>query len=548
MENRFLALIEESIRTHWNHEAFTDYPGTTYLYSDVAYRIEAIRILLQAAGIQPGDKIALLGRNSSNWAIAFFGILAHGAVVVPILSDFRPDVILNIIHHSEAKALFVAQNSWKDLDTTQTKHLRLILQLENWLVLHTTEAEVQPVMQQMHNLILKKFKGEMRPKDVHYHVEQPDELAILNYTSGTTSLSKGVMIPYRSLWSNTQFAADHLPYIRPKDTILCMLPMAHMYGLAFEVLNSVNRGCHVYFLTRTPVPKILGEALAHVRPALILAVPLIIEKIVKTRVMPELEKPQIKRLLQIPIIRGWVKKKIAAKLTAAFGGHFHQVIIGGAALNQEVETFLRSIKFRYTVGYGMTECGPLVAYAPWNEFQQGSVGRVVDRMEIRIVEPNAQGVGEVWVRGANTMLGYYKNEEATQAVMMEEGWMRTGDLGRLSDDKSLYLCGRCKTMILGPNGQNIYPEEIEDKLNNLPYVADSLVLSREEKIVALVYPNQDLLKRENLTTEEVAKQMQSNLAQLNQAIPYYAKVSKIEILAQPFEKTPKQSIKRYLYK
>ena len=245
MENRFLALIEESIRTHWNHEAFTDYPGTTYLYSDVAYRIEAIRILLQAAGIQPGDKIALLGRNSSNWAIAFFGILAHGAVVVPILSDFRPDVILNIIHHSEAKALFVAQNSWKDLDTTQTKHLRLILQLENWLVLHTTEAEVQPVMQQMHNLILKKFKGEMRPKDVHYHVEQPDELAILNYTSGTTSLSKGVMIPYRSLWSNTQFAADHLPYIRPKDTILCMLPMAHMYGLAFEVLNSVNRGCHV---------------------------------------------------------------------------------------------------------------------------------------------------------------------------------------------------------------------------------------------------------------------------------------------------------------
>ena len=548
MENRFLALIEESIRTHWNHEALTDYPGTTYLYSDVAYRIEAIRILLQAAGIQPGDKIALLGRNSSNWAIAFFGILAHGAVVVPILSDFRSDVILNIIHHSEAKALFVAQNSWKDLDTTQTKHLRLILQLENWLVLHTTEAEVQPVMQQMHNLILKKFKGEMRPKDVHYHVEQLDELAILNYTSGTTSLSKGVMIPYRSVWSNTQFAADHLPYIRPKDTILCMLPMAHMYGLAFEVLNSVNRGCHVYFLTRTPVPKILGEALAHVRPALILAVPLIIEKIVKTRVMPELEKPQIKRLLQIPIIRGWVKKKIAAKLTAAFGGHFHQVIIGGAALNQEVETFLRSIKFRYNVGYGMTECGPLVAYAPWNEFQQGSVGRVVDRMEIRIVEPNAQGVGEVWVRGANTMLGYYKNEEATQAVMMEEGWMRTGDLGRLSDDKSLYLCGRCKTMILGPNGQNIYPEEIEDKLNNLPYVADSLVLSREEKIVALVYPNQDLLKRENLTTEEVAKQMQSNLAQLNQAIPYYAKVSKIEILDQPFEKTPKQSIKRYLYK
>ena len=427
MENRFLALIEESIRTHWDYEAFTDYPGTTYLYSDVAYRIEAIRILLQAAGIQPGDKIALLGRNSSNWAIAFFGILAHRAVAVPNLSYFRPDVILNLIQHSEAKALFVAQNSWKDLDTTQTKHLRLILQLENWLVLHTTEAEVQPVMQQMHNLILKKFKGEMRPKDVHYHVEEPDELAILNYTSGTTSLSKGVMIPYRSLWSNTQFAADHLPYIRPKDTILCMLPMAHMYGLAFEVLNSVNRGCHVYFLTRTPVPKILGEALAHVRPALILAVPLIIEKIVKTRVMPELEKPQIKRLLQIPIIRGWVKKKIAAKLTAAFGGHFHQVIIGGAALNQEVETFLRSIKFRYTVGYGMTECGPLVAYAPWNEFQQGSVGRVVDRMEIRIVEPNAQGVGEVWVRGANTMLGYYKNEEATQALKMEEPKNRTED-------------------------------------------------------------------------------------------------------------------------
>ncbi|MGM9758792.1 MAG: AMP-binding protein [Parabacteroides sp.] len=547
MENRFLALIEQSIRNHWELPAFTDYPGATYLYKDVARRIEEIRLLLQAAGVQPGDKVALLGRNSSNWAICFFGVLAHGAVVVPILPDFKPDAIHHIINHSEAKALLVAQNSWKALDQQQIPHVQLVFQLDNWQVLHSIDPLPVSVSEQMPDLLRKKFKGELRSQDVKYHVENPDDLAVLNYTSGTTSRSKGVMIPYRSLWSNTQFAADHLPYIQAGDPIICMLPMAHMYGLAFEVLNSVNRGCHIHFLTRMPVPKVIAEAFVHIRPVLILSVPLIIEKIVKNRVFPELEKPVIKQALKLPVIRYFVRRQIAKKLEAAFGGRFHQIIIGGAALNQEVEQFLRSIHFRYTVGYGMTECGPLVAYAPWNEFQPGSVGRVVDRMEIRIEEPNAQGIGEVWVRGCNTMLGYYKNRESTEAVMMEDGWMRTGDLGRLTPDGSLYLCGRCKTMILGPNGQNIYPEEIEDKLNNLPYIADSLVLSRGDKIVALVYPDHDQLEKAGIAETDINQTIQQNLAPLNQAIPYYAKVGRIEVLDKPFEKTPKQSIKRYLY-
>jgi len=379
-------------------------------------------------------------------------------------------------------------------------------------------------------------------------VEKPEELAVLNYTSGTTSFSKGVMIPYRSLWSNTQFAYDNLPFIHPGDNIVCMLPMAHMYGLAFEVLNSVNKGCHVHFLTRTPSPKIIAEAFTTIKPALILAVPLIIEKIIKNKVFPELEKPLIKLLLKVPYIDQKVLDTISAKLTASFGGNFGEIVIGGAAINKEVETFLHSIHFRYTVGYGMTECGPLVSYAQWDEFKPGSVGRIVDRMEVRIDSEDPENkVGEILVKGMNVMLGYYKNPEATKAVMMPDGWMRTGDLGTLDKDGFLYIRGRSKTMILGPSGQNIYPEEIEDRLNNMLYVAESLIISQGGKLVALIYPDWEQVDKAGIQHSEIEKLMQTNIDQVNEEMPNYSKITCFKLYQEEFEKTPKRSIKRYLY-
>lgn len=548
MENRFLGLIENSIKEHWDLPAFSDYKGQTFLFKDVACRIEKLHIILEQAGIKKGDKIALVGRNSSNWATSFFGILSYGAVAVPILHEFKPDNIHHIVNHSEAKVILVASSNWENMNEHKMPDVKLFMLLDDFSIIQSKSKEAISAREKINELFTAKYPHSLTPNDIKYHLEQPEELAVLNYTSGTTSFSKGVMIPYRSLWSNTVFAYDNLPFIHPGDNIVCMLPMAHMYGLAFEVLNSVNKGCHIHFLTRTPSPKIIAEAFATVKPALILAVPLIIEKIIKNKVFPELKKPLTKMLLKVPFVNQKVLKVISEKLTASFGGNFGEIVIGGAAINREVEAFLKMIHFRYTVGYGMTECGPLISYAQWDEYKQGSVGRVVDRMEIKIESEDPENkVGEILARGANVMLGYYKNPEATKAVMMNDGWMRTGDLGTLDKDGFLFIRGRSKTMVLGPNGQNIYPEEIEDRLNNMPYVSESLVISQGGKLVALIYPDWEQVDRENIQHSEIENLMQTNINQLNEIMPNYSKITCFKLYQEEFEKTPKRSIKRYLY-
>ncbi|MDY3069615.1 MAG: AMP-binding protein [Parabacteroides sp.] len=546
-EQQFLGLIEKSVRAHWELEALTDYKGLTYSYKDFARHIEEFHIILKSAGINKGDKVAIVGRNSSRWAITFFGTLTYGAVAVPILHDFTPDIIHNIINHSEAKALMISAANYASLDTELIPNVELIMQLDDFTLLKACN-EAHSAYDNLEKLFAEKFPS-FSPEDVSYHIEDNEDLAVLNYTSGTTSLSKGVMIPFRSLWSNTKFAEDNLEFINPGDNILCMLPMAHMYGLAFEVLNSINKGCHIFFLTKLPSPAIIQQALKDIKPRLILAVPLIIEKMVKGNIFPIIEKPHMKLLLSLPVVNNIIRKKICEKINTFFGGEFEEIVIGGAAINKDVENFLREIKFRYTVGYGMTECGPLISYSQWDVFKPGSVGKIVDRMQAKIANPNPNTkVGEILVKGMNTMLGYYKNEEATKAVMLDNGWMRTGDLGMLDKNNVLYIKGRCKTMILGPNGQNIYPEEIEDKLNNKDFIVESLVISENEKLVALIYPDYEAIQKTSSNANpNIEKIMQENIYSLNNEIPRYCKVSSFRIMEKEFEKTPKRSIKRYLY-
>jgi long-chain acyl-CoA synthetase len=548
MEDRFLALIENAVKEYWNKPAFSDYNGSTYTYRDFAERIEKIHIVMEGAGIKRGDRVALIGRNSSNWAMSFFGILSYGAVAVPILHDFKPDNVHHIINHSGAKMLFVGRSIWENLNEQKVPDLKVIVCLSDFSLIKSEVRSLEKVMNSVNLLFGRKYPKEFTTDDVQYYREEAEELAVLSYTSGTTSFSKGVMIPYRSLWSNTRFANDRLPFIHPGDNIVCMLPMAHMYGLAFEILNAVSKGNHVHFLTRTPSPKIIADAFADIRPTLILAVPLIIEKIVKNRIFPILDRPLMKMLLKIPFVDTRVLETVKSRLNESFGGRFAEVVIGGAALNRDVETFLRSINFRYTVGYGMTECGPLIAYEQWDSFRKGSCGRVVDRMEVRIASDNpATTVGEIHVRGMNTMLGYYRNEEATAKVFLEDGWMNTGDLGVMDNDGFLYIRGRSKTMILGPSGQNIYPEEIEDRLNNMPYVAESLIVQRDDRLMALIYPDWGLLDRDGLTDVDMKSIMEQNRAELNRLLPAYSQVVRIKIHQEEFEKTPKRSIKRYMY-
>ena len=548
MENRFLGLIETSIKNHWDLPAFSDYEGHTYHYKDVARRIEKFHIILEHAGIKKGDKVALVGRNSSNWAICFFGILAYGAVAVPILHDFKPDNIHHIVNHSESKAVLAANSNWENMNDAKMPDVKLFMMLDNFSVIKSKNKETFTVRERINEYFGKKYPRSFTSADVKYHVEKPEELAVLNYTSGTTSFSKGVMIPYRSLWSNTQYAYDNIPFIHAGDNFVCMLPMAHMYGLAFEILNGINKGCHIHFLTRTPSPRIIAESFMNIKPTLILAVPLIIEKLIKSKVFPELEKPLTRFLLKVPFIEKKLLEIVAAKLTASFGGNFKQIVIGGAGLNKDVENFLRSINFPYTVGYGMTECGPLIAYEQWDTYKAGSCGRVVDRMEAKIdSEDPVNAVGEILVRGTNVMLGYYKNPEATKSCFTKDGWLRTGDLGTIDEDGFIFIKGRSKTMILGPSGQNIYPEEIEQQLNNMAYVAESLIVSQNGKLVALIYPDWEQVDKQGIDHNKIEILMQENIKDLNELLPGYSKISGIKMYQEEFEKTPKRSIKRYLY-
>lgn len=548
MEKSFIAFVEESIKKHWNLDALTDYKGATLQYKDVARKIEKLHILLAESGIKPGDKVAVCGRNSSHWGVAFLAILTYGAVAVPILHEFKADNIHNIVNHSEARLLFVGDVVWGSLNEAEMPLLEGIILMTDFTLLVCRSKQLEYAREHLNELFGKKFPRNFRREHVSYRRDNPEELAVINYTSGTTSFSKGVMLPYRSLWANTQFAFDVLT-LKPGDRIVSMLPMAHMYGLAFEFLYEVACGCHVFFLTRMPSPKIIFQAFADVKPHIVIAVPLIIEKIIKKNVLPKLETLKMKVLLKVPIINDKIKATVREQMIQGFGGNFYEVIIGGAAFNQEVEKLLKSIDFPYTVGYGMTECGPIICYEDWKRFKPGSCGKAAPRMEVRIDSPDPQNiVGEILTRGDNVMLGYYKNPEATAQILDADGWLHTGDLGVMDEEGNVTIKGRSKNMLLGPSGQNIYPEEIEEKLNNLPFVAECIVIQQNDnKLVALIYPDFEDAYSQGMSDSDIEAAMEENRTTLNAELPAYSQISRIKIYPEEFEKTPKKSIKRFLY-
>ena len=548
MEKSFIAFVEESIKKHWDLDALTDYKGATLQYKDVARKIEKLHILLAESGIKPGDKVAVCGRNSSHWGVAFLAILTYGAVAVPILREFKADNIHNIVNHSEARLLFVGDVVWESLNEAEMPLLEGIILMTDFTLLVCRSKQLEYAREHLNELFGKKFPRNFRREHVSYRRDNPEELAVINYTSGTTSFSKGVMLPYRSLWANTQFAFDVLT-LKPGDRIVSMLPMAHMYGLAFEFLYEVACGCHVFFLTRMPSPKIIFQAFADVKPHIVIAVPLIIEKIIKKNVLPKLETLKMKVLLKVPIINDKIKAAVREQMIQGFGGNFYEVIIGGAAFNQEVEKLLKSIDFPYTVGYGMTECGPIICYEDWKRFKPGSCGKAAPRMEVRIDSPDPQNiVGEILTRGDNVMLGYYKNPEATAQILDADGWLHTGDLGVMDEEGNVTIKGRSKNMLLGPSGQNIYPEEIEEKLNNLPFVAECIVIQQNDnKLVALIYPDFEDAYSQGMSDSDIEAAMEENRTTLNAELPAYSQISRIKIYPEEFEKTPKKSIKRFLY-
>lgn len=548
MEKSFIAFVEESIKKHWDLDALTDYKGATLQYKDVARKIEKLHILLAESGIKPGDKVAVCGRNSSHWGVAFLAILTYGAVAVPILHEFKADNIHNIVNHSEARLLFVGDVVWESLNEAEMPLLEGIILMTDFTLLVCRSKQLEYAREHLNELFGKKFPRNFRREHVSYRRDNPEELAVINYTSGTTSFSKGVMLPYRSLWANTQFAFDVLT-LKPGDRIVSMLPMAHMYGLAFEFLYEVACGCHVFFLTRMPSPKIIFQAFADVKPHIVIAVPLIIEKIIKKNVLPKLETLKMKVLLKVPIINDKIKAAVREQMIQGFGGNFYEVIIGGAAFNQEVEKLLKSIDFPYTVGYGMTECGPIICYEDWKRFKPGSCGKAAPRMEVRIDSPDPQNiVGEILTCGDNVMLGYYKNPEATAQILDADGWLHTGDLGVMDEEGNVTIKGRSKNMLLGPSGQNIYPEEIEEKLNNLPFVAECIVIQQNDnKLVALIYPDFEDAYSQGMSDSDIEAAMEENRTTLNAELPAYSQISRIKIYPEEFEKTPKKSIKRFLY-
>lgn len=547
----FNELIEKSVIEHWDLDALTDYKGKTLQYHDVARKIEKIHIMFEASGVQKGDRIALCGRNSSMWAAAFLATLTYGAVAVPVLHEFTPEQIHNIVNHSESKILFVGDVVATEIDATNMPALEGIIYLPDLSLTLSRTEKLTYAREHLNEMFGKKYPKYFRPEHVHYYREQsPDELALINYTSGTTGNSKGVMIPYRAMWSNADFARSVLgATVKPGSHIISILPMAHMYGMAFELIFEFIAGAHVFYLTRMPSPAIIAQALAEVKPALMIAVPLIIEKIIRKRVFPKIQTNRMKLLLNTPVIQKKVKEKICEQVMQAFGGNIYQVIIGGAALNREIEMFLKDINFPFTVGYGATECAPIIGYSDWKEFVPTSCGKPALHQEVRIDSVDPENVpGEILTKGPNVLLGYYKNEEATLQVLDADGWFHTGDLGTMDADQNIYIKGRSKNMLLGSNGQNIYPEEIEDKLNSLPLVSECLVVQRGEKLVGLVYPDLEEAKELGLNDADIKNLMEENKKQLNELTPAYCKLSDIEILNEEFIKTPKRSIKRYLYK
>ncbi len=548
MEHKFLGVLEQSIRKNWELPALTDYQGETLYYKNFAKNIAKLHAYFKAGGVKKGDKIALCGRNSSNWAIAFFGTLSYGAVVVSILHEFDKSSVEYIVDHSDAKVFFTDKAIYNKIDTEKISQLETVVSLDDFSLLQSRSDELKSFFTNSKEHFKNLFTKDFTANDIDWHKEEDDELAIINYTSGTTSSPKGVMIPYRSVWSNNKFANDNVPFVKSGDDVVCMLPMAHTYGLAFEIIKSLTMGCHVHFLGKVPSPRIIKEEFAKYKPKLILSVPLIIEKVVMGNVMPAIEKEPINTLLKIPIVKIFVRRKIKNQLMDFFGGNAGEFVIGGASLNEDVEKLLMQIKFPFTVGYGMTETSPLIGYCSWQEFRSQSCGKVVDRMEVKIDSDNpATQVGEIMVRGTNVMLGYYKNEEATKEVMMDDGWMKTGDLGVVDKDGFIYIKGRNKNLILGPGGQNIYPEEIEEKLNILPCVQESLAIEEDSKVVALIFPDEDAMKAKNIKPEDYQTYFEGKIKEVNENLAAYSQIRSFRIQEEEFEKTPKRSIRRFKY-
>lgn len=546
----FNKLIENSVKENWLLDALTDYKGATLQFRDVARKIEKLHILFENSGINKGDKIAMCGRNSSAWACAFLATLTYGAVAVPILHEFTPEQIHHIVNHSEAKLLFVGDVVAPTINAAEMPNIEGIVYLPDYSLMLSRSEKLTFAREHLNEIFGKKYPKFFRIEHISYYIEQsPDELALINYTSGTTGFSKGVMIPYRALWGNTAFAIHVLgEKIKKADHIMSILPMAHMYGMAFEFLFEFIWGCHVFYLSRLPSPAIIAKAFAEIKPALIIAVPLVIEKIIKKKVYPKIQTNKMKLLLNMPVISKKIDAKICDSVVKAFGGNFYQIIIGGAAINKDIEAFLRRIGFPYTVGYGATECAPIISYSDYHNFVQGSCGRAAYLMEVKIDSKDPENIeGEILARGPNVMLGYYKNQEATQQVLDKEGWYHTGDLGTMDANGNIFIKGRSKNMLLGASGQNIYPEEIEDKLNSMALVSESIVIQDGDKLIALVYPDFEEAKSIDLNTTDLEEIMEQNRKVLNALIPAYCKISAIKIHEQEFEKTPKKSIKRYLY-
>ena len=546
----FNSYIEGTVKDNWLLDALTDYKGATLQYHDVARKIEKLHIMMEAAGIKKGDKVAVCGRNSAHWAVAFLATLTYGAVIVPILHEFNGEQIHNIVNHSESRLLFVGDYVVNMIDEKEMPHLEGIFNLPDFSLYVSHNDQLTDARERLNELFGHKYPNAFRREDVKWHKDEPEELCMINYTSGTTGFSKGVMLPYRALWGNVDFCQKYLGNHMPKfSRTLSILPMAHMYGMTIEFLFPFLSGYHLYFLTRLPSPAVIAEAFKEVCPDVVVAVPLIIEKIIRKRVFPKIQSNVMKLLLQMPVVQKKVKERICQEVYAAFGGRAYEVIVGGAPLNQEIEQFLKSIDFPITVGYGTTECAPLISFSDYHDFKPGSCGTPVEHMEVKILSDDPEHIeGEIVCKGMNVMLGYYKNEEATHKAIDADGWYHTGDLATMSADGHIFIRGRLKNMLLGANGQNVYPEEIEDKLNSMPMVSECIIVQRGDKLAALVYPDMDEAKNMGFTQGDLESVMEQNRQLLNEQLPVYSKIQDFELQEKEFMKTPKKSIKRYLYK
>lgn len=547
LEQSFIALIEQSIKTNWYLNALTDYKGITLRYRDVARKIEKIHILLENAGIEKGDKIAICGRNSAHWTVTYLAVITYGAVVVPILHEFKADQVHNIVNHSEARLLFVGDQIWENLNEAAMPHLEGIIELKDFGVPVSRSEKLAYARDHLNEIFGHKFPCRFRPDDISYEKEKSEDLAIINYTSGTTGYSKGVMLPYRSILSNVLYCKEKIG-LKAGDSVVSMLPLGHVFGMTFDFLYGFTAGAHLWFLTRMPSPKIIAESFAEIRPRVIACVPLIVEKIFKKNILPKVDNKLGKLLLHVPIISDKIKELIKQKAMEVFGGNFIEIIIGGAPFNAEVEAFLKMIDFPYTIAYGMTECGPIICHSHWTELKLASCGKVAARMEAKVLSPNPSAIaGELVCRGANLMLGYYKNEEATRQVIDTEGWLHTGDMATIDEDGNVFIKGRCKNLLLTSSGQNIYPEEIESKLNNMPYVSESLIILQQDKLVGLIYPDSDDAFAHGLSQSDLVRVMEENRLELNKQLPAFSQIARFKLYPEEFEKTAKKSIKRFLY-